>query len=443
MVSLLGCSRDMDEVLVKPIETAEGLVPLLEAIRAAGEVCLDTEADSLHRYREKVCLLQFTLPGESGVAANFLVDPLAGLDLAPLFAALADKPLLLHGADYDLRMLKGDFGFTPRSIFDTMLAARLTGQKGLGLDALVQRYAGKQLDHGAQKADWSQRPLPPRLLRYAVEDTAHLPLIVSHLREELGGLGRLEWHRQQCAQLIETCSVVRERNPDEVWRIRGSNPMDRRRLAILRELWLWRDVQAAEWDRPTYMVCTNDKLIELVEWAVAHPQGDLRQGPHLSKRWPPRRWHALREALGRAWALPEEQWPQAAPKGIRPRFDPQFAPRMTRLRAARDAIAKALNLDASILAPVAQIEAIAGLRPRAPEELAKVERWLPWQTTVLGTALIEALEKPAERPEGGGNVQGPTSNVQRRTEEEKNHGGPAETEPGKNRCSESESAADG
>src|SRR3989338_8715442 len=110
-------------------------------------------------------------------------------------------------------MLRSGFGFAPAAIFDTMLAARLAGHSSLGLDALVERYTGKHLDHGAQKADWSQRPLPPRLLNYAVEDTQYLPLLAQKLREELSALGRGEWHRQQCRQLIETSSMVRERDP--------------------------------------------------------------------------------------------------------------------------------------------------------------------------------------------------------------------------------------
>src|SRR5439155_13384027 len=122
--------------MTEPITTAEHLAPLLSAIPSAPEVYLDTEADSLHHYFEKICLLQFTLRGLclDGVASatqswerHFLVDPLAGLDLKPLFQALAGKPLVLHGSDYDLRLLRADFDFKPAAIFDTMLAARLAG----------------------------------------------------------------------------------------------------------------------------------------------------------------------------------------------------------------------------------------------------------------------------------------------------------------------------
>lgn len=388
-----GSDSHFQDVTVEPITVAERLVPLLKQIEGASEVCLDTEADSLHHYFEKICLLQFTVPdGAADLPRNFLVDPLAGLDLAPLFTALKGKPLVLHGADYDLRMLKSDFGFAPQAIFDTMLAARLVGQSALGLDGLVERYTGKHLDHGAQKADWSQRPLPARLLNYAVEDTVHLPEIVRQLRKELADLGRTEWHRQQCAQLIEISSVARVREPDEIWRIKGSFDLDRQSLAVLREIWHWRDTEAQGWDRPPFMVCANEKVLELVAWGRKHPGGDLNQGPVLPKRWPPRRYQSLLAAMQRAWALPESGWPQNVPRGKRPRYDPQFTPRLQRLRAIREATAKELALEPSILAPNAMLEAVAGRSPRSLDEFAQIERWLPWQTELFGAAFLKALE---------------------------------------------------
>ncbi|MBI4028695.1 MAG: HRDC domain-containing protein [Verrucomicrobia bacterium] len=384
------------DALPQPITTAEGLAPLLRAIRSAPEVCMDTEADSLHHYFEKICLLQFTLPElDAAGLMHALVDPLAGLDLTPLFDALKGKPLVLHGADYDLRMLRGDFDFVPSVIFDTMLAARFAGQSGLGLDKLVERYAGKHLDHGAQKADWSQRPLPPRLLKYSVEDTSHLPLIAQKLREELAALGRTEWHRQQCRQLIEMSAASQMRDPEHLWRIKGSFDMDRQSLAILRELWRWRDHEARKWDRPSFMVLSNEKLLELIVWAKEHPREDIRHGPALPKRWPPWRFRTLQEAVRRAWDLPAAQWPLPAPRGKRPPYDPRFGLRLQALRTARDAVAKRVQLNPAILAPNGMLEAIAARIPWSIEDFDSIEKWLPWQSEVLGSPLLESLKRPS------------------------------------------------
>ncbi len=378
-------------VPAQPISSPQDLAPLLEVIAAASEVFLDTEADSLHHYFEKTCLLQFTLEGGAEGARHFLVDPLAGLDLAPLFGALRDKPLVLHGADYDLRLMKADFNFVPCSIFDTMLAARLAGHSAFGLEALVQRYVGCALDHGAQKADWSQRPLPPRLLHYAVDDTRHLPLIVSKLRAELAALGRSEWHRQQCQQLVELCTAAPQGPAEDPWRIKGSFHLDSQSLAILRELWQWRDGEARGWDRPSFMVCNNDKLHALVTWARAHPHGDLNHGPELPRRWPPRRYKSLCVALTRAWDMTAAEWPSPPPRPARVRHDHLFPDRFEAIRQVRDAVAREIGLEPSLLAPKSQIEAVARQNPKSPEELATVERWLPWQTELFGRKFMGAL----------------------------------------------------
>jgi len=377
----------MEFKIIVPITTSEELTPLLVGIQHASEVCMDTEADSLHHYFEKVCLLQFTLPGKR----HFLVDPLAGLDLRPLFESLKDKSLVLHGADYDLRMLRADFDFVPSVIFDTMQAARFAGHTGLGLDALVKRYEGQTLDHGGQKADWSQRPLPPRLLKYAMEDTCHLPSIAGHLRKELATLGRGEWHRQQCRQLIESSGSVSARDPDEMWRIKGSFHLDRQSLAILRELWKWRDKEARHWNRPSFMVCGNDKLLELTAWARKHPHGNLLHGPPLPKRWPSWRLQNLSATLRQAWALPESKWPAPPQHEKRPPYRRGFTRNLHRLRAVRDAMAKSLKLDPSILAPNAMLGTIVMRHPKALEDFQSIEKWLPWQTELLGHSFLKEL----------------------------------------------------
>ena len=92
------------------------------------------------RYREKLCLLQVSLP-----EGDFLVDPLAGSDLAPLANTLARKEIVLHGADYDLRLLRRALNFQPAHLFDTVIAARLLGVRGFSYAALVEKYFSIQL----------------------------------------------------------------------------------------------------------------------------------------------------------------------------------------------------------------------------------------------------------------------------------------------------------
>src|SRR4051812_24439286 len=165
------------------------LEPLLSAIEKVDEVALDTEADNMYHYKVRVCLLQFLVDGEV-----FLVDVLApGLRLDDLWRVLANKHLIMHGSDFDVRLLHDLCGFRPHSLFDTMLAAQLLGRQRIGLAALLEEHFGVQLDKDGQKANWSRRPITPKLLDYAALDVWHLPSLRDLLTRELARLDRLEW----------------------------------------------------------------------------------------------------------------------------------------------------------------------------------------------------------------------------------------------------------
>ena len=130
------------------ITSSRQLADLITQIVPHARVAIDTEADSLHCYREKLCLLQISTREHDAI-----VDPLANVDLAPLTSALADKEIILHGADYDLRLLRRNLNFVPRKIFDTAIAARMIGIREFSLAALVKKYFDVELPKGSQKAN--------------------------------------------------------------------------------------------------------------------------------------------------------------------------------------------------------------------------------------------------------------------------------------------------
>ena len=199
------------------IDTDQQLAAFLRTLRTAAWVAVDTEADSLHAYPEKLCLIQI-----STAAGDELVDPLAGIDIGPVLEALADHEVVMHAADYDLRLLKRHHAFTPRAIFDTMLASRLLGDRQFGYSHLVEHYLGVTLEKGAQKANWALRPLAPRLEEYARNDTRYLKPLADRLTADLEAAGRLAWHREACARLIRDSTRPSSIDTDSVWRIRGS-----------------------------------------------------------------------------------------------------------------------------------------------------------------------------------------------------------------------------
>jgi len=283
------------------IDTDENLAALLPILKSASWLAVDTEADSLHAYPEKICLLQI-----STAAGDVLVDPLAKINLNPLLAALNAHELIMHGADYDLRLLRKHHEFVPSAVFDTMLAARLLGERQFGLSSLAGKFLGVKLDKGSQKADWARRPLTERMETYARNDTHHLKPLADRLKLELQQKGRLAWHQESCARLIVECSKPSLMDEDSIWRIKGSHVLNGRALAILRELWRWREAEAIAANRPPFFILNHERLVDISAAAAAdRPVGHL-----LPPRMSPRRGESLLKTVKAGLMLPSGQHPK-------------------------------------------------------------------------------------------------------------------------------------
>ena len=243
------------------IDTTEALAAWVDAV-GSGPLAVDTEADSFHHYREKVCLVQLSAGGR-----HALVDPLAPIDLTALKAPLADRSVrkILHGADYDIRLLGRDFGFSVLAFSDTMIAARLLGEPAVGLAAMLAAHLGVTLDKAHQKADWSKRPMPAAMRVYAVEDTRHLEALALRLEERLEASGRTGWLREECERLESVrWRDRRDDEPETFRRTKGAAALGRDELAVLRELWAWRDATARTRDKPLFRILRDETLIALV-----------------------------------------------------------------------------------------------------------------------------------------------------------------------------------
>lgn len=358
---------------------------LLHRIDAAETVAVDTEADSLHNYSEKVCLVQLSFRDE-----HYLVDPLAELDLRELLDILAEKKLLLHGADYDLRMLRTSLGFRPRrQVFDTMIAAQLLGIEQIGLAALIERFFGFAIGKEGQKSDWSRRPLSDMQLRYAVNDTRYLEPLAERLAGDLIERHRLGWHGESCRAMVEATARDRPRDPDDAWRIKGAGRLSRRQLAYLKELWRWRDHHARRANVPAFKVFGNEQILEILRWAESHPGVALQQGPKLPRNIVGPLHKTLEEALARAAATPPAQWPEIKKFARDESSRPDRKEQIDALREECARIAKQLEIAASTLAPRAALEAIARSRPRTADEIVASGALLRWQAELLQ----EAVEK--------------------------------------------------
>lgn len=328
-------------------------------------IALDTEGDSLHCYFEKLCLIQIGLPGK-----NVLIDPLVPIDFSRFNAILAGKRIVLHGCDYDLRMLRRGTKFTPGEVFDTYLGARLVGLKEVGLASLVKEFFNIELPKSSQKANWALRPLTQTMIEYAINDTLYLIELAERLSEELHAKGRWEWFRESCQKAVLAAGEDREKDPERVWKVPGSNSLRGKALAVLRVLWYWRDAEAQKADRPSFQVIRNEELIELAKLAE---EGSPRipQGVQGSRR---KRLHSV---LQQAMELPESEWPQRVPP-VRIRATGEQDQRLEQLKNRRDRVAEGLQLDPGVVAPRQALERIS----REPETAGAV--LMRWQRQLLG-----------------------------------------------------------
>jgi ribonuclease D len=337
---------------------------------------MDTEADNMYRFRVRVCLLQFYVQGEV-----FLVDALAPVELGQLWPRLAKTHLVMHGSDFDLRLLHDFCQFRAKSLFDTMLAAQLLGRGRIGLASLIEDNFGVKLDKDGQKANWSKRPITQKLLDYAALDVWYLPALRDILTRELKRLGRLGWMEQQCRAQIEAGTTGFAPADENDWRIGKSERLRARGQGVLHAIWHWRQEQAHRLDTPPFKVCSNEFLVRLANAADAGDSEDaILSGVNLGKRHP-----RLIGSLAAAIRTGLEADPHKLPR--RKGRDPSHSPLsqaeialLDRIKEDRDKIAAKISIEPTLIANRSQLSQIA----RDPRKLGEI--LLPWQASLLAEA---------------------------------------------------------
>lgn len=367
------------------LDTAAAVSAFADEIATAPSIALDTEGASFHRFVDRVYLMQLSTRD-----ATAIVDPLPTGDLSAL-KPLVESPdieIVFHDADYDLRLLRQDYGWATRHIFDTRIAAQLLGYKAFGLAALLELHFDIALDKKFQRADWSLRPLSEGMLEYASQDTMYLLALRDILRAELDAKGRLGWAAEEFTRLEQT--QWSSDDPSQLFlKVKGARDLKRRELAVLRELVPWRDGVAKELDRSTFRVVSNDVLLE-----ICRVQPKTKQALGVIKGMPrgvlDQRGDAVLACVSRAMALDEAALPKF-PKAPRWEKDPEFDDRAARLRAVRDEVATKLELDPGVLCSREKLETIARRMPSSLEELYETPDLRRWQADLLGPGILQAL----------------------------------------------------
>lgn len=334
---------------------------------------IDTEADSLHCYEEKLCLIQFAVEDRFAI-----IDPLSIDDLSSLINFINRTEVWLHGADFDMRMLKRTYGSVPEVVYDTQTASRLLGVKKFGLVNLVEDHFGLVLPKTSQKADWGQRPLSEKMLEYAVNDVRYLLEMADTLASRLKELERWDWFVESCESAKESASIVKEKNEDLVWRISGWGKLERDGMAFLRALWFWRDGEAARRDRPAFKIIGNHDLLRFSK--------DLQEGNDvkLPSRFPHQPVKRFKEAIESARNLDSADFPEI-PKRIRGKRDSAAEKKFDKLKNLRDRVSEDLGIDPTLIASRSILERVAA----TPQEAGDI--LLNWQKNLL-IRVIEVIQ---------------------------------------------------
>ena len=339
---------------------------LCHELERADRIAVDTEADSMHHYPERVCLVQVATP-----RTTWLLDSLALGDLAPLAPVLASRRVLklLHGADYDIRGLNRDWGLTVANLFDTHVAARFLGLERVGLAALLQELLDIEIpkDRKIQRADWSKRPLDDEALRYAAADVCHLFALHDVMAGRLRELGRLAWVEEECERLSEVRHTPQDLRAT-VLALPESRKMDSRQRAVLLALYRWREGEARRVDRPPSRVLPPAALAEI----AADPNARLEEHASLNPKLARRFGRGIRTAVAEGLGGPPLERPAPA-SPVRGRPTQGQTKKLAALKAWRQAQAKELGMEVGLVWPMRSLERLAREPLSFAEELRSPE----------------------------------------------------------------------
>jgi ribonuclease D len=346
-------------------------------LQGARRFAIDTEFMRERTYSPQLCLVQVASDADC-----YLVDPLAGLDLAPLFATLADraKPKILHAARQDLEVFLNASGQVPGPVFDTQVAAALLGlPPQVGYADLVARRLGHSIDKGQTRTDWSRRPLSDAQLAYAADDVHHLLQLHTDLTTTLESCGRAAWHAGECAGLEEP--GLYRTDPADAWRrLKGLGRLRPAEQAVARALAGWREERAIASDKPRGWILSDEALYALATIAPA-TINDLEQvralPPATLRKRGAELLSLIQSARDSARDLPDTPCPQ--------RPTPEQTQRIARLQQRVKDVAANLGISAEVLATRRDVE---GLVLGSAEQSPLLRGW---RREVIGVPLLELL----------------------------------------------------
>jgi ribonuclease D len=378
----------MTEIVLPPpiyISTDDALRALVEQLSNEPLLGIDTESNSLYAYRERVCLFQI-----STRSADYIVDPLTIVDMQPLAPLMANPRIekVFHASEYDVMCMKRDYNFEVHTIFDTMMASRVCGHALIGLGNLLERYAGVFANKKHQRDDWSERPLPTDSLLYAQMDTHYLPLLRDSLYAELVALDRLEEARELFEELeYVPAAATGQFDPEGYWRMNLPRDMSRRKVAIVRELYLLREDIAQKRDLPPFKIFSNAALVAV---ALDEPRNRDHLGrvkgmsPLLVRRY----GRDILTAVDRGLKAKPPKPPMMPPQP-----DATVLERFSALREWRKTRAQNRGVESDVIVSKAVLWTLAQKAPSTLDDMRGIPGLGPWRLARYGDELLEIIQR--------------------------------------------------
>lgn len=368
-----------------------GLRTLVDSIRGADAIAIDTEFMREKTYFARLCLIQIAT--DDVVAA---IDPFAVKDLSPLFELMRDVTCtkVFHAGSQDLEIFYRLMGDVPTPVFDTQIAATLAGlPTQVGYQQLIRSLVGVELEKAHSFTDWARRPLSEDQVAYALDDVRYLTKAYRTLVETLGQGGRLGWLTEDFEHMADaaTYEVVPE---EQFLRVKRASALDRRSLAVLREVAAWRELEAQERDLPRKWLISDESLVEIARRTPVE-KAALSAVRGVNEQVVRRSADAIIDAVKRGRALPDEDLPRIAKrKRIHGEVD-ELADLMSALVRLR---AKEHDVAPTLLATRDDLERFAGgERDESPLSLG-------WRHALIGAELESLLDGKISLAVGGGRV---------------------------------------
>ncbi len=376
-----------DHLSYRIIDSPSGLQKAAQALKGQLAIAVDLEADSMYHYKEKVCLIQI-----ASKKLNIVIDPLSIKDMSPIAHLFLSRHIkkVFHGSDYDVRSLYRDFKIKINNLFDTQAACKFLGAKETGLEAVIRNTFNICLDKKYQKKDWSKRPLPKDMADYAIRDALYLLPLSEILQTELEKKGRLSWVIEECEYLSRVRPGLSDGSPMFL-KFKGAGRFKPRGLAVLEALLRFRANIAEKKDKPVFRIFSNDSLLKT---AAVRPT-TLRRLKTLdvfSKKQIGMYGDELIQVINAALRIPENKLP-VYPCRQNPILSPEIPARVKALKARRDAIARSLGIDPTLLCNKSLLYAVAIRNPLDPEDFNDMIEMKTWQKNVFGHDAVDVLQR--------------------------------------------------